>query len=50
MAVAAVRCSCCDARDYRECDCPWHRPFEEWPPKKLAALKATVPRHAQAGS
>lgn len=43
-------CQCCDAKDYRDCDCPWHRPFEQWPTAKLARLKRGLNTQPTAGS
>jgi hypothetical protein len=25
------KCSLCKRPNFRDCPCPWHKPFEKWP-------------------
>lgn len=46
MATLTYRprdCALCGHPDYKHCECPWDRPFEEWPGTRIGYSLATKP-------
>lgn len=33
-------CACCGAPDFKKCECPWDKPFEDWPKRLIQKVAA----------